>query len=166
MIQQMLAIWSLVPLPFLNPWTSGSSNFTYCWSLAWRTLFLILCLNLFYFFFLSFIRKVNRIGMHLCHRFMTLGCSRCSLVKNNFGSSLNMRAIFFSCWLRVSQQNSFFLSLQCPDLKSLLLYETGFDVQPRTQTSRITFWEALTSSSITLACLPAFWATFSHILCP
>ena len=28
MIQQMLAIWSLVPLPFLNPaWTSGSSWF-------------------------------------------------------------------------------------------------------------------------------------------
>ena len=32
----MLAIWSLVPLPFLNPaYTSGSSGFTYCWSLAW-----------------------------------------------------------------------------------------------------------------------------------
>ena len=28
----MLAIWSLVPLPFLKPaWTSGSSRFTYCW---------------------------------------------------------------------------------------------------------------------------------------
>ena len=39
MIQQMLAIWSLVPLPFLNPaWTSGSSRFTSCWSLAWRIL--------------------------------------------------------------------------------------------------------------------------------
>ena len=37
MIQWMLAIWSLVPLPFLNPaCTSGSSWFTYCWSLAWR----------------------------------------------------------------------------------------------------------------------------------
>ena len=37
--QQMLAIWSLVPLPFLKPaWTSGSSQFMYCWSLAWRTL--------------------------------------------------------------------------------------------------------------------------------
>ena len=37
MIQQMLAIWSLVPLPFLKPaWTSGSSWFTYCWSLAWE----------------------------------------------------------------------------------------------------------------------------------
>ena len=36
MIWWMLAIWSL---PFLNPaWTSGSSRFTYCWSLAWRIL--------------------------------------------------------------------------------------------------------------------------------
>ena len=39
MIQQMLAIWSLVPLPFLKPaGTSGSSQFTYCWSLTWRIL--------------------------------------------------------------------------------------------------------------------------------
>ena len=39
MIHRMLAIWSLVPLPFLNPaWTSGSSWFMYCWSLAWRIL--------------------------------------------------------------------------------------------------------------------------------
>ena len=39
MILWMLAIWSLVPLPFLNPaWPSGSSWFTYCWSLAWRIL--------------------------------------------------------------------------------------------------------------------------------
>ena len=29
--------FDLVPLPFLKPaWTSGSSRFTYCWSLAWR----------------------------------------------------------------------------------------------------------------------------------
>ena len=39
MIQWFLAIWSLVPLPFLKPaWTSGSSWFTYCWSLTWRIL--------------------------------------------------------------------------------------------------------------------------------
>ena len=37
MIQQMLAIWSLVPLPFPKPaWTSGSSWFMNCWSLARR----------------------------------------------------------------------------------------------------------------------------------
>ena len=35
----MLAIWSLVPLPFLKlAWTSGSSRFMYYWSLAWRIL--------------------------------------------------------------------------------------------------------------------------------
>ena len=39
MIQWMLAIWSLVPLPFLNSaCTSGSSWITRCWRLAWRIL--------------------------------------------------------------------------------------------------------------------------------
>ena len=39
MIKKMLAIWSLVPLPFLNTaWTSGSSPFMEYWSLAWRIL--------------------------------------------------------------------------------------------------------------------------------
>ena len=39
MIQQMLEIWSLVPLPFLNPaWTSGSSQFMDYWSPAWKIL--------------------------------------------------------------------------------------------------------------------------------
>ena len=35
MIQWMLAIWFLIPLPFLNPsCTPGSSQFTYCWRLS------------------------------------------------------------------------------------------------------------------------------------
>ena len=39
MVQRILAIWSLVPLPFLNPaQTSGSFQFIYCVSLAWRIL--------------------------------------------------------------------------------------------------------------------------------
>ena len=39
----MLAIWFLIPLPFLNPaWTSGSSWFTHCWSLTRRILSIIL----------------------------------------------------------------------------------------------------------------------------
>ena len=39
MIQRILAIWYLVPLHFLKQaWTSGSSWFTFCWSLAWRIL--------------------------------------------------------------------------------------------------------------------------------
>ena len=45
MIQRMLANWSLVPVPFLNPTcTFGSSQFTYCWSLIWRILSIILLL--------------------------------------------------------------------------------------------------------------------------
>ena len=52
MIQQMLAIWSLVPLPFLNPaWTSESSrlkpnlkNFELL--LCWRVKWVQLCGNL------------------------------------------------------------------------------------------------------------------------
>ena len=43
MTQWMLAIWSLVPLAFLNTaCISGSFLFTYCWSLAWRILSIIL----------------------------------------------------------------------------------------------------------------------------
>ena len=39
MIQQMLTIWSLVPMPLQNATcTFGISEFTYCWSLAWRSL--------------------------------------------------------------------------------------------------------------------------------
>ena len=55
MIQQMLALWSQVPLPFLNPvWTSGISQFTYCWSTACRffSITLLECkmiINVWYF---------------------------------------------------------------------------------------------------------------------
>ena len=43
MSQQMLAIWSLIPLPFRNPpCISGISWFMYCWRLAWRILSIIL----------------------------------------------------------------------------------------------------------------------------
>ena len=39
MIQWMLAIGTLIPLPFLIPaCTSGSSQYMYCWSLAWGIL--------------------------------------------------------------------------------------------------------------------------------
>ena len=48
MIQWMLAIWSLVPLPFLKPaWISGSLWFTYCWSLAWRIFSITLVVGYF-----------------------------------------------------------------------------------------------------------------------
>ena len=43
MIQQMSAIWSLIPLPLQNPaCTSESSQLTHWWSLAWRILSLTL----------------------------------------------------------------------------------------------------------------------------
>ena len=39
MILWVLPIWSLIPLPLENPaCISGSSQFMYCWSLAWRIL--------------------------------------------------------------------------------------------------------------------------------
>ena len=42
-IQRVLAIWSLVPLPFPNPaCISGISWFMHCWSLAWRIFSIIL----------------------------------------------------------------------------------------------------------------------------
>ena len=68
MIQRMLAIWSLVPLLFLNPaWTSGSSQFTYCWSLAWRIFEHYLasvwdeynCVVVWTFFGIAFLRDWN-----------------------------------------------------------------------------------------------------------
>ena len=49
MTKQFLAIWSLVLLPFLNPgFTSGCSQFMYCWSLPWRILSITLlaCLHI------------------------------------------------------------------------------------------------------------------------
>ena len=68
MIQLMLAIWSLVPLPFLNPaWTSGNSRFMYCWSLAWGILSITLtsvwdecnCVVVWAFFGIAFLRDWN-----------------------------------------------------------------------------------------------------------
>ena len=44
MIQRMLAIWSLVPLPFLKPaWRSGSSPFTYRY--LYSSVFYSFCCN-------------------------------------------------------------------------------------------------------------------------
>ena len=58
----MLAIWSLVLLLFLNPaWTSGSSWFMYCWSLAWRILSITLpaCTVVWSFFGIAFLCDWN-----------------------------------------------------------------------------------------------------------
>ena len=91
MIQQMLPIWSLVPLPLRNPaFTSESSQFMYCWSLTQRSfvglcfsfcslfcfyvfivcfqfwLFWLLLLLLFYFVFCFFAYFVFAIGFRNC----------------------------------------------------------------------------------------------------
>ena len=87
MIQQMLGIWSLVPLTFLNPArTSGSSQFTYCWSLAWRILIITLlvwdecnCAVVWTFFGLPFFG----IGM-----------------KTDFFQSCGHYRVFQICWLK------------------------------------------------------------------
>ena len=66
MIQRMLAIWSLVPLPFLKPvWTSGSSWFTYCWSLAWRIFFLFYFLTLQYCVGFAIYQHESATGIHV-----------------------------------------------------------------------------------------------------
>ena len=66
MIQRMLAIWSLVPLPFLKPaWTSGSSRFTYCWSLAWRIFFLFYFLTLQYCIGFAIYQHESATGIHV-----------------------------------------------------------------------------------------------------
>ena len=68
MIQWMLAIWSLIPLPFLNPaWTSASAWFMYFWSLAWRILSITLlscemecnCAVVWTFFVIAFLWDWN-----------------------------------------------------------------------------------------------------------
>ena len=65
-IQRMLAIWSLVPLPFLKPaWTSGSSWFTYCWSLAWRIFFLFYFLTLQYCIGFAIYQHESATGIHV-----------------------------------------------------------------------------------------------------
>ena len=86
MIQRMLVIWSLVPLPFLNPsWTFGSSWFTNCWSLACRILSITLlacemsvivwCLNI------------------LCHCTFVIG------MKTDLFQSYGHCWVFQICWL-------------------------------------------------------------------
>ena len=71
MIQQMLAIWSLVPLPFLNPaWTSGSSQFTYCWSLARRILSITLLVCEMSAMIKNFCRMACRVVKIFCKRLL------------------------------------------------------------------------------------------------
>ena len=82
----MLAIWSLVSLPFLNPaWTSGSSWFTYCWSLAWRifSITLLVC---------EMCANVRQFGHSLAFPFLGIG------MKTDLFQSCGHCWVFQMCW--------------------------------------------------------------------
>ena len=82
MIQRMLAIWSLVPLHFLNPaWTSGSFWFTYCWSLTWRILSITLL-----------VCEMTAIGHPLALPFFGIG------MKTDLFQSYGHYQVFLMCW--------------------------------------------------------------------
>ena len=82
MIQQMLAIWSVVPLPFLKPaWTSGSSWFMYCWSLVWRILNITLLAC-----------EISAIVWYFEHSFFGIG------LKTDLFQSCVHRQVFQICW--------------------------------------------------------------------
>ena len=86
MIQQIVAIWSLVPLPFLKPaWTCGSSRFTYCWSLAWRILSITL-----------WVCEMSAIVQYFEHSlalpFFGIG------MKTDFSQSCGHCGVFQICW--------------------------------------------------------------------
>ena len=75
-----------VPLPFLNSsWTSGSSWFTYCWSLAWRILSIILLAcemsTIVWCFLYSLVLPLFGIGM-----------------KTDFFQSFGLLWVFQICW--------------------------------------------------------------------
>ena len=75
-IKWTLAIWFLVLLSFLNSaWTSGSSRFTYFWSLAWRILSitLLVCAVLSHF---SHVRLFVTLWTIACQAFLSMGFSR------------------------------------------------------------------------------------------
>ena len=81
----MLAIWSLVPLPFLNPaCTSGSSQFMYCWSLAWRILSIILLACM--------IAIVQQFEYSLALPFLEIG------MKTDLSQSFDHLLSFQICW--------------------------------------------------------------------
>ena len=80
MIQRMLGIWSLVPLPFLKPaWTSGSWWFMYCWRLSWRLSWRILSIALQTLIWVKLCDSLNilwhwlSLGLEWKHLFLSYG---------------------------------------------------------------------------------------------
>ena len=84
MIQLMLAIWSLVPLPFLNPaCTSGSSWLMYYWNLAWRILSMTLLAC-----------AMSAISLNILWHCLSLGLE----VKSDLFQSCGHSWVFQICW--------------------------------------------------------------------
>ena len=99
MIQQMLTIWSLVPLPFLNPaWASGSSWFPYCWSLAWRILSITLL-----------VCEMSAMRENFCRmacRVVKIFCKRSLAGKDKWANSHRHRAFYrYTPFLQNSVEN-------------------------------------------------------------
>ena len=104
MIQLMLAIWSVVPLPFLNPaCTSGSSRFTCCWSLPWTfmSVTLLACeisaiLVVWTFLILTFFGIVMKADFFqscdLCYVFQICWHIECSILIASFFRTWNSSA--------------------------------------------------------------------------
>ena len=103
-IQRMLAIWSLVPLPFLNPaWPSGSSQFMHCWSLAWRILSITLLVCE-----MSAIRKnFGRVfSVEFTCRVVKIFCKRLLAGKDKWTNSQKHRVFYrYATFLQNSVEN-------------------------------------------------------------
>ena len=102
MIQWMVEIWSLIPLPFLNPdWTSGSSWFMQCWSLACKLLSMMLLAweisATVWWFEQSSVLPFLGIGMRID---LFQSCGRCSIFQICWHIECNtLIALSFSVWI-------------------------------------------------------------------
>ena len=126
MIQQMLAIWSLDPLPFLKPaWTSGSSWFMYCWSLAWRILSIILLALTIWTFVVKVMSLLFNTWSRVCYRFPSK-----EQVSFNFMTTVAICSDFGAQENKVWHVNSW-LILACPLQVSSMLLQLDRSFQAR-----------------------------------
>ena len=115
MIQQMLAIWPLIPLPFLNVvCTSPSFLFTYWWSLALRILSLILLASkmsaIVWELKHSFALPFFRIGMKID---LFQSCGHCWVFQIHWHIEYStLGASYFKIWSQFSSVTQLCLTLQ------------------------------------------------------
>ena len=93
MIQWMLAIWSLLPLPCLNSaWILGSSWFMYCWSLVWRLLSIALLA-----FEISTIARQFKYSLYSWFHYISTGSKRTEAVWHPLTESLHYLVHLLQC---------------------------------------------------------------------